>query len=512
MKSNLRRALVASLIAGSCFAVGPPGLAQGRHASPPTSPPRTIAHIRALSPEQASLRHPVALDGVVSFTDPLWGLLFVRDATAGIFVSLPEPIPLAAGDAVRLEGVTGPGDFAPVVIATRVVRRGHPGLPPARPLDVLQAMHGGEDSQWVETTGVIHRVALDREAHLTADLVSHGITLQVMFAGAWRQPLPTHLVDAEVRVSGVLGTVFNQKRQLRGLSLFVTSLDSVVIARPSVADAFDRPRSRTSDVHRFPAAAAPSRRLRVRGIVTASESARLVIEDADGGLTIVLAEPVSPAPAIGTEVDAVGFPALTPGSTELRWSQVRATGAAARPPELPVRPIAELLAQELDTRLVRVTGRLLNAARVGDGQFLTVQDGPHVYTAYLPVDAGRPPASAAPGARLELTGVTALEYDTSRNPHVARSVQIRLRGPGDMRLLEAPPWWTSRQTALLAAGLGLGALAALGWVVLLRWRVRAQTALIALREDARGRARAAVPGAVRGSQRLHLHVGHSTAA
>src|SRR5687767_7532007 len=80
---------------------------------------RTVADVRKLSPEQASQKLPVRLNGVITYWGPRW-MCFFSDDTGGIFlkVNLPEkrdPSEPAFGDQVEVTGVTSPGDFAPLV-------------------------------------------------------------------------------------------------------------------------------------------------------------------------------------------------------------------------------------------------------------------------------------------------------------------------------------------------------------------------------------------------------------
>ena len=84
---------------------------------------RTAAAIRSLTPQEASLGLPVDLEGVITFWDPKLSQAFFEDSSAGIYVSLHGAAngylasrgTSATGMRVRLRGVTGPGDFAPIV-------------------------------------------------------------------------------------------------------------------------------------------------------------------------------------------------------------------------------------------------------------------------------------------------------------------------------------------------------------------------------------------------------------
>jgi len=79
----------------------------------------TLTHadqIRRLSPEQASQGYPVLVRGVITMDAPAPDF-FVQDGTAGIYVegNISPRYPHLFRQLVEIEGVTGPGKFAPVI-------------------------------------------------------------------------------------------------------------------------------------------------------------------------------------------------------------------------------------------------------------------------------------------------------------------------------------------------------------------------------------------------------------
>jgi len=80
-----------------------------------------VDQIRSLSPEQASLGYPVLVRGVITMDAPAPDF-FVQDATAGIYVegSVSARFPHLLSQVVEVEGVTGPGKFAPVIRETKL--------------------------------------------------------------------------------------------------------------------------------------------------------------------------------------------------------------------------------------------------------------------------------------------------------------------------------------------------------------------------------------------------------
>jgi hypothetical protein len=75
----------------------------------------SVRQIRELTPEQAALGYPLRLRAVVTYFDPYE--MLVQDPTGGIYVkSEHSGIQTEAGQLVLLEGVSGPGYFAPEVL------------------------------------------------------------------------------------------------------------------------------------------------------------------------------------------------------------------------------------------------------------------------------------------------------------------------------------------------------------------------------------------------------------
>jgi signal transduction histidine kinase len=88
-------------------------------------------------------------------------------------------------------------------------------------------------------------------------------------------------------------------------------------------------------------------------------------------------------------------------------------------------------------------------------------------------------AKLKPNSMLELEGVAQIVTSMQPSGYVRPSgFRLLLGGPGDIRLLRAPPWWTPQRLLGLVGALMavLGLLAV--WAVLLRRQVRQQTKII----------------------------------
>ena len=140
--------------------------AQPATANPAPLPLLTTAHMaHSMTAEEAARGYPVLLRAVATYYDPYidprHAALFVLDETGGIMVALPRlpVLPIHAGTLVEIRGVTGGGDFAPLVEHGQVRVIGESRLPREAPRASLGQLISGEtDGQWVEVEGVVHSV------------------------------------------------------------------------------------------------------------------------------------------------------------------------------------------------------------------------------------------------------------------------------------------------------------------------------------------------------------------
>jgi hypothetical protein len=186
-----------------------------------------IAQVRALSTEQAKRGYRVRIRATVTFQTHL-GNFFIHDLTNGIYVArMNAAFDLHPGQIVEFEGVTEPGDYAPVAEAERVRVLGEGKLPTARQVPFDELGSSQEDCQWVEVRGIVRTAAQVAENRFEIELAVAGSRLRVYLL----EPPPgglTRIVDSTVRLRGVRGCIFNQKRQVLAPLLLVNAGNSVV--------------------------------------------------------------------------------------------------------------------------------------------------------------------------------------------------------------------------------------------------------------------------------------------
>jgi PAS domain S-box-containing protein len=435
--------------------------------------------VRELTPEQANRKLPVRLSGVVTFFFNGTSF-FVQDESAGIYVGggIESP-PLTPGDRLLIEGVTGPGEYAPIVRPASVRLVGHTNLPPARQVSFEDLMTGREDSQWVELTGLIRAVQIDPGNQPILEMASGGRRLTVLMPPAMQTNLPGW-VDSRVRVRGVCGTWFNKLRQLFGVRLMVPRPADINFEEAARTDALAEPARPISDILRFGPHASYGHRVKLAATVVLQQPGRaLFVEDGQSGLYVQTRQAGALRP--GDRVELVGFPEkgeYTPVLQDAIWSLV---GSGPEPQPTLIGP-DEALNGSHDSRLVSIEGLLLDHAQNRREVVLGLAAGDHIFSAQFEWGgAERMLAQLQNNSYLRVTGVCRIEVgeDWRAGPEWrAKSFRILMRGPNDIHVLRSPSWW-SLTRLLWAVGILAGVvLASLGWVTLLHRKVGQQTTII----------------------------------
>ncbi len=437
------------------------------------------ASVRDLLPEQADKRLPVKLKGVVTFSFDTYSC-FMQDATAGIYVGNGKPFtPLIAGDVVEVEGVSGPGDYAPIVKPTSVRLMGHTNLPPAKRVSYEDLMAGREDSQWVELEGLVRSAQADPANQQILELATGGGTLTAFVTGSSESNL-VQWVDSQVRVRGVCGTWFNKSRQLFGVRLMVPHPEDVSVVEPAVTNALDQPAQPIGNLLRFMPHGSYGHRVKVAATVVLHQPGRaLFVQDGEHGLYVQSRQVETLRP--GDRVELLGFPGRGEYTPMLQAAVWRKVGSGPEPAPVPVRP-DEALGGLQDCRLVSIEGRLLDHAHNYNESVLVLESEGRVFSAYYEAPApGASLASLQTHSQLRLTGVCRIEVGEDWRAGAewrAKSFRILLRSPADVQVLSLPPWWTLTKLLWAVGILAAIVLLSLTWVTVLRRRVVQQTAII----------------------------------
>ena len=442
----------------------------------------TAAQIRQLTPEQAAQHIPVRLDGVITFLDLNEYFRFFHDQTAGIYFSLDDASnypSLKAGDRVVMAGVTSPGEYAPIVTPQAIKILGAGVYPPARPVAFEQVASGGEDSQFVEISGVLRSVQWDATAkYFSVEIATGGGRLTALAA---KLPVPNgaDLVDSTVKIRGVCVTRFNLQRQLFDTMVLVPRPEDLVVETPAPADPFVVPNCPMEQLLRFTPQGSYGHRVKVRGTVIYHGEDALYIEDKTEGLSVETQQAGTLLP--GDDIEVLGFPGKGEYTPMLQDAMYQKIGSGDLPVPDPVTS-DDALNGKHDCRLVRIEATVLDRARHSREQFLVLQSQGFIFHAYLQRNgAGTDFAYLQNDSQVAITGVCLIERGNGwyySKDWRAKSFRILMRSAGDISILQQPPWWNITRMLWALGLLCLVVFTALAWVGILRRRVSKQTAII----------------------------------
>gem|GEM_PF-850339 len=440
-----------------------------------------VAQVRALSADQAKNKYRIHLKGVITYSSPEYRVTFFQDDTAGIFLSPEQVEPhLGAGSLVVVDGNTAPGDFAPTIEHCRIRVLGRATLPRASRKNIEELLTGSEDSQWIEAGGIVRSVVLEDRLppdmrsgppQLVLDIAAAGRRFRARI-GVFRRDVDySHLVDSVVAVRGACGTLFNNRRQLIGIQLFVPNLEQLTVQQAATADPYGLSLLPISSLMQFSLARASGRRIHVRGVVTLGKSGSwLFVQDDTGGVVVESEQATDVEP--GDLVDAIGFPAAAGYAPILQNGSFRKIGKGRLPTPRYVSAAANS-SIDYDAELVKINGRLLDQSQSAGYRILTMQLGSFTFTSRLEEKAVTDRVRGIrEGGQLQLTGVWSVETDEHHRPAAYR---VLLRSAEDVQVLKAASWWTGQRIiALLAVLAGVILIGSL-WVAVLRRRVEEKT-------------------------------------
>jgi len=428
---------------------------------------RTVRELKSLSVESAAKRLPVDVTGTVTFFDPPWSLLFVQDTTAGVYVDIHNGIPdLEVGDEVRIRGVSAPGDYAPIIADPTFARVGHTSMPKPFSLSWQTLVSGKDDAGWVEAVGVVHSVSQLRAQHAFKLVVAgNGYSVQLPHTKD-SDEYPGSLLDAQVRIRGVCGAVFNEKRQSVGLRFFVPSMKYVEIleAAPPMSAMETRP---IVSLMRFDPLNISTHRTKVRGVVTLVDPDQgFYLQDSSAAIYVM--QDQRQQVRMGQSVEVAGFAALGPDGPYLEDAGTRVTEQASV--VSPARLSSDDLANgAYQSRLVTVQGRLLEQVHGPEDDTLFLRVGNLVVQASLRnTEISK---DLRPSSLLEATGI--LHNDGRPNQS---SFRISVSSGNDVRVIEAASWWTPAHIIRTLTVAIIVSLVVLLWMSFAAYRVRSYQA------------------------------------
>lgn len=402
-------------------------------------PLTSVDQVQNLPIENARNSVPVRIKGIVtggvSASQEHW--MSFQDDSRGIFVSMnavSNAVP-RVGELWEVEGHSGAGDFAPIVIASRATRLGEGLLPdPIKPT-WTELLNGSRDVQWAELKGLVSAVHSN-----TISLQLPEGRLDVELEGRFESEL-LPLQKAVVRIRGVLYASWDAVTREVQIGHVMMRNATLCVDIPPPKDPFDAVLKTPRELLLFDAQASAFRPVKVRGQVVYADSQKVFLEQDGTGLRL---QPIAEANVEpGDLIEAVGYPGI--GRTELllREAQLRKTGNAPLPePRAPkeLNPSKD----NLNLTRVRIEGRLLGWHVEQGVPVLEMQSGASLFLARLARGATEA-VSIRAGSRLALVGVLVGHPSNPPADATKEPFELLLHSLSDISILSQPSWWTLRR-------------------------------------------------------------------
>ncbi len=436
----------------------------------------TAQALHGLTRQMARQKYPVEIEGIVMYYDPGWRVMFVHDGIRGVYVDEKRRAhSLRPGDRVIVRGVSDPGGFAPMVIASSIQKHGRGELPAPRAVSFGRLLSGAEDSQWVTLGGVIQSVERSQKNLVLSMRNSEG-DFEAVICGAGKLLKQKNWPGSAVTLTGVCGTKSDAGFQATGIYFHVPSADHVAFQEEAPSDPFAIPVTSVSDLATLePGAGSARKKVKISGVVTYVDPSGLVaMQDESRGILIRFK--TKDTPQVHDVIDIIGLPLPEQFSPTLRVSAWQKTGIAENSPApTPIR-VADIQSAEMDGQLVLMEATVLRNSSSSAAPGLTLQGDGVVFSADLASVTTAPKwAGIRDQSVVRLQGVLDIRSDDWDR---MRSFRLLCPTTSHLEIVRPAPWWTSRHTLVLVSALTILVLMVLAWGIALRSTVARQTSRI----------------------------------
>lgn len=417
-----------------------------------------------------------------------------------------------AKSSVYLEEVTD-WSFEPMVMVAKLKPLGSMPMPPPIRSNIENLLSSSLDSQWIEVQGVVRKMKILHDEYLQMTLLTGGHSCEVILSrhsGLSRDSL----VDARIRLRGVLLNIVNLRSQTAGIKIHSNGASDIDVMIPPPTDPFSAPKVVLNRLVSFQPDADLGHRRVSSGVVTFAVPGRFFyLLDQDVCVRVDSTEArVTP----GDLVEVAGFIDTSRVLASFSEALVRKIGSGTVPS--PAEPsISDILNPETrseeemimkpghrdyDGRLIRLGGvlrRVLPPDKNGNST-VVVESGSHLIYGLLP---GAAP-SWSEGSTVELTGACELEIARiAKFPWFAiTGFHVWLSSPEGVRVISEPPWWTPQRLGILLSAVMLVLVAALVWGYAMRRQVAIRGAQLATEITARKSAQIEFDSILHERQRL----------
>jgi signal transduction histidine kinase len=459
----------------------------------------TAVEIHRLKRSEAQREYPAIIRGVVTSIDPSGLGITIQDTTGGLYAQ--GPINVRVGEFVEAEGVTDPGDFAPLLKLHRITCLGE-GLMPEPTLPAWdQLLNGSLDAQYVEIEGIVTSVTAN-----DVQILTHGGLITAELQDGVSEAELGNYQNKLVQIRGVLLANWNGQSHQVLLGVFRIFTPNITVETSMPTDVFSSPLKTPTDLLLFDPEAGLFQPVRMSGqIVHVGEDICYMMSGTNGVRFVPNSQVTLQA---GDTVVVAGYPQLGGDSPLLRDVSVHKTGWS-KLPEARRLSSGNVANANYDSTRVRVDGVLTGISDASTNQFLEIQNGSQNFVAQL--NGAQAYLSSLPiGCHLELTGVYSVESGNHALARPVSSFDLLLDSSADIKILARPPWWTLRRLLITMGLLACVLIAALIWITQLHRKVDARTIQLQAQIEKRQRAeqhRAMEQERARIAQDLHDELG-----
>jgi len=454
-------------------------------AQPAPKPLTSVAVVRHLSAAEAAKALPVDVTGVVTYSNPAQGDIFLQQGDGWIYVQPNRTYPLVAGSQVVVKGTTGPS-YSTQIEATSIQVIGPAPLPPPAFLTYQEAVRQANDCRYVTLQGIVRAASYQTATTATSNVyllrMEDGPRMVDVVVRDYPDFSPSRLLDATIRVTGALGGTYDVTNdRILGLRLNVSSSKDIQVVHAADTG------SPADELIPLAALLKSNEVLKVRhrvftsGFVTLYDPGeKLVVQEGDSSLMVQIrqTDPVS----IGQRVQVTGFATAVDGVAGLDSGQF-----SILPGQMPLTPRAITFADAMtglyDNKLVTMEGEVISQTRESHLDTIILRSGNSVF----PVVFRKRVSDVDPfpiyprGTRIRATGVCLVHVRGFWG--AVESIQVQLRSPRDIAVVAKSSWWTLGHLFGVTSALLGFALLALVWGLRMRWRVLDKEKLLRLRSE-----------------------------
>ncbi len=443
---------------------------------------RSTAVVRSMPPKEAVLGRPVEIRGMVTFAYPgdLRGNLIVEQEGVSIFVNIDANVVprdasgrvigngrwpvIEVGTEVVVSGITGKGQYAPVVSAKELRILGIMPSPPPRPFVLSEVLTGSMDCQRLELRGVVQGAELStlHNSMLRLELAvpAGRMVVECFSPGPWTR---AKLLGATIRVTAVCLVYFNVRGESLGVHFMVGRSGDIVVEQPAPVDPFAVPQVPLNALQVFSPSGPNLERVQIVGQATLSRPGEyFYLEDGGRAVRVFTREKTRFEP--GEWVVASGFIDLHQSFAELREAEVRRTGPGilSEPPLLTHKGLLSSSERkwgfpvpvDYNGRLITLRGSLAKIEPTDNGgrRLLLNTDGGSVAATLDDGGGAKSLDALLPGSGVQVTGVCELQFPSAQlltdfpNP---TGLSLQMRSPADLRILNSASWWTPKRLWIL---------------------------------------------------------------